>query len=122
MSDIEDDIASEDKVSFKQSSDEDEAASDIEGESENDEEGEGEMSEYSSEEETPTAVATKPSKLDAKETTKQIRSVLNKVSEGNIDPMFKELLKVVDELMPKDPTVFSQCYSDIFNQLCINHQ
>ena len=80
------------------------------------------MSEYSSEEETPTAVATKPSKLDAKETTKQIRSVLNKVSEGNIDPMFKELLKVVDELMPKDPTVFSQCYSDIFNQLCINHQ
>lgn len=30
------------------------------------------------------------------EATKKIRSILNKVSEGNIDPMFKELSEVLD--------------------------
>lgn len=35
-------------------------------------------------------------KLDMMATSKSIRSILNKVSEGNIDPMFKQLLEVVD--------------------------
>ena len=34
-------------------------------------------------------------KIDLLSTEKRIRSILNKVSEQNIDPMFKQLLEVV---------------------------
>ena len=102
-SDIEDDIGSEDQISFKQSSSEEDRV-----EEHSEEGGEDEMSEQSSPSE-------EEAKVDVQETTKQIRSVLNKVSEGNIDPMFKELLKVVDQLMGQHTAVFFRCYSQIFN-------
>lgn len=61
-------------------------------------------------------------KIDMPQTEKQIRSVLNKVSEGNMDPMFEQITKVVHELMPKDSLSFTRAYSKIFMQLNISLQ
>lgn len=57
--------------------------------------------------------APKPT-LDAQPTTKKIRSILNRVSEGNIDPMFKQLMEVVEDLYPQDRITFTDCYASIF--------
>ena len=59
-------------------------------------------------------------KLDVAATSKAIRSILNKVSEGNIDPMFKQLLVVVESTYQKSPIEFCKAYSDIFIQLSVN--
>lgn len=66
-------------------------------------------------------------KLNVLETKKEIRKVLNKVSEGNIDPMFQQLLEVVDRYCPSkfegaQCEEFCTFYSQIFNELNINLQ
>ena len=138
-SDIEDDINPDDAVDFVQSSDsEDEQGSneDESGEEEqssSDASGASEDNSGSSDSEAPELVPIKQEnkakapelpkpKIDMPQTEKQIRSVLNKVSEGNMDPMFEQITKVVHELMPKDSLSFTRAYSKIFMQLNINLQ
>jgi len=74
--------------------------------------------------EAPELVKIEPKKVEPKidlaSTSKAIRSILNKVSEGNIEPMFKQLMTVVDDLITKDENTFAECYTAIFNQLTIN--
>ncbi len=59
-----------------------------------------------------------PIQLDNPDIEKAIRSVLNKVSEGNIEPMFQSLLAVVKQYTnPKQSqsvAVFAHCYAKIF--------
>jgi len=57
--------------------------------------------------------------IDFTETEKSIRSIFNKVSEGNIEPMFKQLLEVVNALFPKDPATFAKAYAGIFYKLSV---
>lgn len=66
------------------------------------------------------AAATHKPLIDEADTTKQIRSILNKVSEGNIEPMFKQLMEVVQSLYNKDKQTFTNCYAGIFKQLTYN--
>jgi hypothetical protein len=84
-------------------SQDDEAISDA------DEDGEESMSEQ----ESIQAKKEKPS-FDTQGVTKEIRSILNKVSEGNIDPMFKLLLEVVNKYYKGAPMDFCKAYADIF--------
>ena len=52
------------------------------------------------------------------EAQNKIRSILNKVSEGNIDPMFNELSKLLDVGFKPDTRLsYSIAYSDIFISL-----
>ena len=105
-------------------SDEDQEASDFaeSGEDElssNNQDSEASSQESGSSSEPPQLVPAKKEKavepkIDVLATEKQIRSVLNKVSEGNMDPMFEQITKVVNELMPKDPLTFVKAYSKIF--------
>jgi hypothetical protein len=49
---------------------------------------------------------------------KQIRSILNKVSEGNITPMFTELESALAEgFKPETRQEFLKAYCDIFTSL-----
>lgn len=111
MSDIEDDLASKesDEGLVKKVKNYKEFMSDSGEEEAEDEEMEDEMfdesgeyeSEEPSEEENSEAPELVPAHLiDPASTTKRIRTILNKVSEGNIDPMFKQLMEVVTELYP----------------------
>jgi hypothetical protein len=62
------------------------------------------------------------SKLDIAAASKAIRTILNKVSEGNIEPMFKQLMVVVDSNYALDPLEFCKAYASIFIQLSVNMQ
>jgi len=119
-SEIEDDLESGDHVikhNFVQSESESNGGdSDMADESgEGEEEGEADIKGSSSQLEE----LEEESKLNKADTSKKIRVILNKVSEGNMDPMFKQLLPMVEELMPQDPDVFGKCYSEIFTQLTV---
>lgn len=58
--------------------------------------------------------------LDAQ---KQIRSILNKVSEGNIDPMFNELSTLLENGFKENTRLaYSVAYSDIFISLVASQQ
>lgn len=64
--------------------------------------------------------------LENPDIEKGIRSVLNKVSEGNIEPMFQSLLAVVKlHVVPRQAAsvaVFASCYAKIFYQMNIANQ
>ncbi len=64
--------------------------------------------------------------IDSPEIEKGIRSVLNKVSEGNIEPMFQSLLAVVKQYVniksSQSVTVFATSYAKIFVQMNIANQ
>ena len=62
----------------------------------------------------------KPLVLDNPDIEKAIRSVLNKVSEGNIEPMFNSLLAVVKQY-GQNTSVFAHCYAKIFIQMNISN-
>lgn len=52
-----------------------------------------------------------------------IRAVLNKVSEGNIDPMFQELSKVLEKGFNKKTRVhYCNAYATIFLSLVASQQ
>ena len=57
--------------------------------------------------------------MDNPEIEKAIRSVLNKVSEGNIEPMFSSLLAVAKHHAKASVPVFAHCYAKIFLQMNI---
>jgi hypothetical protein len=61
---------------------------------------------------------------------KGIRSILNKVSEGNIELMFNNLMELIDSMnfkqletktQQKQLTLFAQAYSKIFMQMNIQN-
>jgi hypothetical protein len=57
------------------------------------------------------------------EAEKLIRAVLNKVSEGNIDPMFQELSKVLKKGFNKKTRVhYCNAYATIFLSLVASQQ
>jgi hypothetical protein len=65
--------------------------------------------------------------LDSPEIEKAIRSVLNKVSEGNIEVMFNSLMEVVKQYVGKGTgkpslkvATFAHCYAKIFIQMNIS--
>lgn len=51
---------------------------------------------------------------------KAIRQVLNKVSEGNIEPMFNQMLELVKQYHKKQPLQFIHSYAKIFIQMNIS--
>lgn len=86
---------------------------------EGDEEGESEMDEeMEDEEESEEDQSENATNLDPQIISKQLRSILNKVSEGNIDPMFKQLSEVLDGMECGE--IVWQEYSKIFCQLTLN--
>ena len=54
--------------------------------------------------------------------SKEIRSILNRVSEGNVEVMFTQLKEVVEKYIKKDRETFLECYSQIFMQLNVGLQ
>ena len=145
MSDIEDDLgASEQSVDYREfapeDSDDDKDREDVsmseeQGESEMMEEyGEEEMSELLAKHEPktiwtrdqepkPTSKSKTPSPESIAHISKTLRSILNRVSEGNIDPMFKSLETSLDELLSKyDPNTVWTEYHKIFCQLTMGLQ
>jgi hypothetical protein len=70
-----------------------------------------------------------PASLDNPEIEKALRSVLNKVSEGNIEVMFTNLMDLVKKYVGKGTgkpslkvAMFAHCYAKIFIQMNISSQ
>ena len=70
-----------------------------------------------------------PTSLDNPEIEKALRSVLNKVSEGNIEVMFTNLMDLVKKYVGKGTgkpslkvAMFAHCYAKIFIQMNISSQ
>ena len=70
-----------------------------------------------------------PATLDNPEIEKALRSVLNKVSEGNIEVMFTNLMDLVKKYVGKGTgkpslkvAMFAHCYAKIFIQMNISSQ
>ena len=70
-----------------------------------------------------------PANLDNPEIEKALRSVLNKVSEGNIEVMFTSLMDLVKKFVGKGTgkpsmkvAIFAHCYAKIFIQMNISSQ
>ena len=70
-----------------------------------------------------------PATLDNPEIEKALRSVLNKVSEGNIEVMFTNLMELVKKYVGKGTgkpslkvAMFAHCYAKIFIQMNISSQ
>jgi hypothetical protein len=70
-----------------------------------------------------------PASLDNPEIEKALRSVLNKVSEGNIEVMFTNLMDLVKKYVGKGTVkpslkvaMFAHCYAKIFIQMNISSQ
>ena len=70
-----------------------------------------------------------PATLDNPEIEKALRSVLNKVSEGNIEVMFTNLMDLVKKIVGKGTgkpslkvAMFAHCYAKIFIQMNISSQ
>jgi hypothetical protein len=70
-----------------------------------------------------------PTSLDNSEIEKALRSVLNKVSEGNIEVMFTNLMDLVKKYVGKGTgkpslkvAMFAHCYAKIFIQMNISSQ
>jgi hypothetical protein len=70
-----------------------------------------------------------PATLDNPEIEKALRSVLNKVSEGNIEVMFTNLMDLVKKFVGKGTgkpslkvAMFAHCYAKIFIQMNISSQ
>lgn len=120
--------------------DEEEGEEDMEEDGE-DEDNENEADEEESEEEEekapvkllkPVKTADQdvvPASLDNPEIEKALRSVLNKVSEGNIEVMFTNLMDLVKKYVGKGTgkpslkvAMFAHCYAKIFIQMNISSQ
>ena len=56
---------------------------------------------------------------EEKEMNKSIRQILNRVTEGNIDVMFKSLQETINTYMDKYPNEFASSYAKIFSQMVI---
>lgn len=60
--------------------------------------------------------------LDADATTKQLRQILNRVSEANMVPLFTQLREAALPAFAKDALTFTECYAQILTKLCIKCQ